>query len=129
MSSSSMPSARMPALVGRYNRRMRRSTISATVLLCASLGCEQSPARSASADAAAPLAGTAAVPAAPAISAGNFSGAIAETMDSGGYTYVRLRGGPENLWVAAPQFDAKVGETITVSLDMPMQNFQSRTLN
>ena len=33
------------------------------------------------------------------------------------------------MWVAAPQFDAKVGETISVSLDMAMQDFQSKTLN
>lgn len=51
-------------------------------------------------------------------------------MDSGGYTYVRLQaGGKDDVWVAAPQFDAKVGETISVSLDMAMQDFQSKTLN
>ena len=63
--------------------------------------------------------------------AGNgFTGAVAETMDSGGYTYVRLQaGGKDDVWVAAPQFDAKVGETVSVSLDMAMQDFQSKTLN
>jgi len=59
-----------------------------------------------------------------------FNGAIAETMDSGGYTYLRLRGGgKDDVWVAAPEFEAKVGDTITVSLDMAMENFQSKTLN
>jgi hypothetical protein len=58
-----------------------------------------------------------------------FTGAIAETMDSGGYTYARLQGAGKDVWVAAPQFDAKVGETISVSLDMPMEGFQSKTLN
>lgn len=69
--------------------------------------------------------------AAPAAAEGNgFTGAIAETMDSGGYTYLRLRSaGKDDVWVAAPQFDAKVGETISVSLDMAMQDFQSKTLN
>jgi hypothetical protein len=69
--------------------------------------------------------------AAPVATAGNgFTGAIAETMDSGGYTYARLQAaGKDDVWVAAPQFDAKVGETISVSLDMAMQDFQSKTLN
>lgn len=51
-------------------------------------------------------------------------------MDSGGYTYARLQAsGKDDVWVAAPQFDAKVGEDISVALDMPMPGFQSKTLN
>jgi len=50
-------------------------------------------------------------------------------MNSGGYTYLHLKSGSDDVWAAAPEFDAKTGETISVSLDMPMQNFQSRTLN
>ena len=67
----------------------------------------------------------------PAADATNgFTGAVTETMDSGGYTYLRLKGaGRDDVWVAAPQFEAKVGDTITVSLDMAMENFQSKTLN
>ena len=50
-------------------------------------------------------------------------------MDSGGYTYARLSAaGKDDTWVAAPQFDAKVGETVSVSLDMPMAGFESKTL-
>lgn len=50
-------------------------------------------------------------------------------MDSGGYTYARLSAaGKDDAWVAAPQFDAKVGETVSVSLDMPMAGFESKTL-
>ncbi len=50
-------------------------------------------------------------------------------MDSGGYTYMKLKGATNEVWVAAPQFDAKVGEAVTVSLDMPMEGFESKTLN
>ncbi len=50
-------------------------------------------------------------------------------MDSGGYTYAKLKGEKDEVWVAAPQFDAKDGETISVSLDMPMADFESKTLN
>ena len=45
----------------------------------------------------------------------NVTGAIAETMDSGGYTYARLQGAGKDVWVAAPQFDAKVGVTVAAS--------------
>ncbi|MBS1819325.1 MAG: OB-fold nucleic acid binding domain-containing protein [Acidobacteria bacterium] len=73
-------------------------------------------------------AGPAAAPAAGVENA--FTGTIAETMDSGGYTYARLEGGGKNdVWIAAPQFDAKVGEQVSVALDMPMPGFQSKTLN
>lgn len=86
------------------------------------------PNASAAAPASAPAAQPAAAPAAP--QAGNaFTGKIAETMDSGGYTYARLQGGgKDDVWVAAPPFDAKVGEEVSVALDMPMPGFESKTL-
>lgn len=65
----------------------------------------------------------------PAQSANVFSGAISETMNSGGYTYIHLQKDAKDVWVAGPEFDAKVGEVVTVSLDMPMQGFESKTLN
>lgn len=117
---------------------------SAIVLLLAgsiwSAACKPTPAATAAGtpDAgAAPASQSPAGGAAPTASAsgiaqqgGAFTGTIAETMDSGGYTYARLQGGgKDDVWVAAPQFDAKVGETISVSLDMPMPGFQSKTLN
>jgi hypothetical protein len=58
-----------------------------------------------------------------------FTGAVVETMNSGGYTYLHLQSDSKDVWAAAPEFDAKTGETLSVSLDMPMQNFQSRTMN
>ncbi len=64
----------------------------------------------------------------PAQSGNVFSGAITETMNSGGYTYMHLQKGALDVWAAGPEFDAKVGETVAVSLEMPMQNFESKTL-
>lgn len=106
----------------------------AAILLASLAACRPAPESRAAAPASAQAQAPAAQPvsqAAPSAAAGNrFTGAIAETMDSGGYTYVRLRaGGKDDVWVAAPLFDAKVGETISVSLDMAMQDFQSKTLN
>src|SRR3954453_4366408 len=107
----------------------------AALVLVGLIGCRQATETRSSAPAAIPAqapAGRSAaqsVPTAEAPSGNAFSGAIAETMDSGGYTYLRLRGGgKDDVGVAAPQFDAKVGDTITVSLDMAMENFQSKTL-
>ena len=60
---------------------------------------------------------------------GAFTGTIAETMNAGGYTYVRLQGGGKgDVWVAAPEFDARVGQQVSVTLEMPMTNFESQTL-
>lgn len=58
-----------------------------------------------------------------------FTGTIAEAINASGYTYARLQGGPEDVWIAATTFDAKVGEPVTVSLDLAMRDFDSRTLN
>ena len=57
-----------------------------------------------------------------------FSGAIVESMNAGGYTYAQLKGDADAVWIAGPEFDAKVGEVVAVSLDMPMQGFESKTL-
>ena len=106
----------------------------AALLAVASVACKPSaPPASAAAPAPAQTAPAASAvateaPATAAPSANGFTGKVAETMDSGGYTYLRLTGAKDDVWVAAPVFDAKVGETVSVSLDMPMQNFESKTL-
>jgi len=50
-------------------------------------------------------------------------------MNTSGYTYARLQGASGDVWIAATEFDAKVGERVTVSLDLPMEDFDSKTLN
>jgi hypothetical protein len=50
-------------------------------------------------------------------------------MDSGGYTYVRLKTSAGEVWIAATDLKTRAGERLTVGLDMPMENFHSRTLN
>lgn len=60
---------------------------------------------------------------------GGFTGTVAETMNAGGYTYVRLQApGKDDVWVAAPEFDARVGQRLSVALEMPMRNFESQSL-
>jgi hypothetical protein len=74
---------------------------------------------------AAPAGQAAAAPA----SANAFTGTVAETMNSGGYTYARLQAaGKEDVWIASSEFPAKQGDRLSVGLEMPMENFESKTL-
>ena len=61
--------------------------------------------------------------------ANSFTGTVAETMDSGGYTYVRLENGGKSIWAAGNQTAVNVGDELTVSTAMPMQGFHSDTLD
>jgi hypothetical protein len=65
----------------------------------------------------------------PARASGDIAGTIAEAMNAGGYTYARLRTGTTDSWVAANEFPATVGDQISATIDMPMENFNSKTLN
>lgn len=59
---------------------------------------------------------------------GVVAGKVAETMDSGGYTYVKVLGGKDPAWVAIPQQAVKVGAEVSYS-GMVMEDFHSKTLN
>jgi hypothetical protein len=61
--------------------------------------------------------------------AGSFSGTVVETMDSGGYTYVLVDTGKQEIWATAPKFAVKVGDAVMVPGGMPMENYVSKTLN
>ena len=50
-------------------------------------------------------------------------------MNSGGYTYARLTVDGKDTWIAGSEFPVKVGDQLTAAVDMPMENFRSRTLN
>jgi hypothetical protein len=73
--------------------------------------------------------GHAAAPAAAMPGPGGVSGTILETMDSGGYTYMRLRlaDGSET-WTAVNKSSVKKGESVTVVNAAPMDGFESKTL-
>jgi len=57
------------------------------------------------------------------------TGRVVETMDAATYTYIRVDTGQDELWAAAGRFEVAVGETVTVPLDTPMENFHSDTLD
>lgn len=68
-------------------------------------------------------------PAAPAPQAAVFEGTIKETMNSGGYTYVLLQTGKEEVWAAAPETTVKVGDKASFPSGMAMDNFHAASLN
>ncbi|HSP35106.1 MAG TPA: hypothetical protein VLU46_12380 [Thermoanaerobaculia bacterium] len=72
----------------------------------------------------------AAVPAATQPAAnGTLTGEVAETMNSGGYTYMQIASGSGSFWAAVPQFTVNKGDTVTITVQMEMNNFESKSLN
>jgi len=56
-------------------------------------------------------------------------GPVLETMDSGGYTYVLVETGDYSIWAAGPKTVVAAGDIVQIPRGMPMQQFQSKTLN
>ena len=61
--------------------------------------------------------------------AAEHTGTILETMDSGGYTYAKIKENQKEFWVAGTNSVVKVGETISFKEKMKMPSFTSKTLN
>jgi hypothetical protein len=61
--------------------------------------------------------------------AAGYSGAVIETMNTAGYTYVRIDTGKEKIWVAAPECKVKVGDKVIIPPGAPMKAYHSKTLN
>ncbi|TAK01138.1 DNA-binding protein [bacterium] len=57
------------------------------------------------------------------------SGKVMETVNGGGYTYVRLEKSGKKIWVAVPEMKVAVGQEISFQPGMTMDNFTSKTLN
>ena len=57
---------------------------------------------------------------------GTATGVVAETMDSGGYVYIRLEDG---VWIAANTFAVSKGDNIQYSGAMEMNDFHSKSLD
>lgn len=60
---------------------------------------------------------------------GNLSGKVLETMNAGGYTYLKLRTASGDVWAAVRQTDVKVGSNIALDGQMALDQFESKTLN
>ncbi|MGO9014876.1 MAG: hypothetical protein ACLQF0_07845 [Dissulfurispiraceae bacterium] len=57
------------------------------------------------------------------------SGKVAETMNSGGYTYVLLEKDGDKIWIAVPQMKVTKGQAMSFKPGAEMENFKSKTLN
>jgi hypothetical protein len=64
-----------------------------------------------------------------AMAKGLATGTVAETVATGGYTYVLVDVGEEQLWAAGPPTPMAVGDGITFSTQMPMKDFHSKAMN
>jgi hypothetical protein len=59
----------------------------------------------------------------------SLSGKVVETMNAGGYTYVRLEKNGKKIWVAVPEMKVSVGQQMVFQPGQEMTNFTSKTLN
>ena len=103
----------------------RTSALCVLVSLVALGGCSAQPPATQAAVA------QAAQPSTPAAPGGveTVTGTVLETMDAQSYTYVKVKSGSRELWAASGQFKVAVGETVVVSLETPMKDFHSPSLN
>ncbi len=65
----------------------------------------------------------------PAVPAGQITGRVVETIDSGGYTYVLVDTGSEKVWAAVPQVAVTLGAEVAFDGSMPMVDYHSATLD
>lgn len=70
-------------------------------------------------------------PAAPAGGGGDvqLTGPVLETIDVPEYTYMRVKTSSGEEWVAVGKTPVAVGDTVTVSSQLVMENFASKSLN
>lgn len=61
--------------------------------------------------------------------AAGLSGTVLETIDSGGYTYLKLKTAEGESWAAVKQAKVVPGSSVTIVGGMPMDGFESKTLN
>lgn len=66
---------------------------------------------------------------APSANANAIRGTVAEKIDAGQYSYLRLRTGSGEVWTAVLKTDKKVGDSAAVVNAAWMENFKSATLN
>lgn len=60
---------------------------------------------------------------------GEVTGRVVETVDGGGYTYLRIATSSGDVWAAVGGANVKKGATVTVSKQMVAENFESKALH
>ena len=57
------------------------------------------------------------------------TGKVTETMNAAGYTYIHLVNEKGDMWAAVPETKVAKDSTVTISIQMMAENFESTTLN
>ncbi len=57
------------------------------------------------------------------------AGEVIEVLYVGSYIYVKVKTGKQPIWVAAPAIKLTIGDKVSFSTKMPMENFHSESLN
>lgn len=63
------------------------------------------------------------------VAAGPLRGKVVERLEVPNYTYLRLVGPTGETWAAVPTNSVPVGTEVTIASPMPMEHFESKTLN
>ena len=66
---------------------------------------------------------------APAAAAGGVRGKVVERIDAAPYSYLRIAGPTGEVWAAVPQAAIENGAEVSIENPMPMDGFESKTLN
>ncbi|MCK5830419.1 MAG: hypothetical protein KAH20_08960 [Methylococcales bacterium] len=56
-------------------------------------------------------------------------GKVADVIDVATYTYIEVDTGTSKVWAAAPTSKMKIGDSVTISTEMPMKDFYSDSIN
>ncbi len=59
----------------------------------------------------------------------SLTGTVLETMNASGYTYMKLKTADGETWAAVNESKVEKGATVTIASPMPMDGFESKTLN
>lgn len=110
---------------------MRITKTASIALAILAMACSQKQS-SAGAAPATPVRNVAPVSAAPmpaASGASQLAGKVLETIDAGGYTYVRMETGAGEQWAAVRETKLTIGQNVVIDAEMTMEKFESKTLN
>jgi hypothetical protein len=66
---------------------------------------------------------------APAVPAGAIAGKVLERIDAAPYSYLRVASPAGEVWAAVPQTAVENGADVVIENAMPMDGFESKTLN
>lgn len=121
----------------RWLAKLRPAFLLIAFLAAALAGCGNKQTAASATTASQPSATASVMPTMPATNsaseaqapnASSVSGTVLETMDAGGYTYLKLRTSSGEIWAAVPQTKTKAGTQVTLVGTMQMEKFESKTL-